>query len=344
MKPLARLKEHPWLPVLVFSLAALFSVGCSSSKSNSDANLNPLGAYITTSSDTSSGTVIDGSTIVPGSNHSPIISVPQDGSSSINGHDNAPLLTNTHAGWQQSSCLSCHNEQTTNPDHNYNDNSLCCSCHGTNGLPGFADSIPPVLSGVVVSPTANSVTITWKSDEDCISRLVLKTSAGDKMEFPVSTTYKTSHKYTVNGLQPSTFYTYELICTDKCGNKTTTSSFSTSLQFQTPAATVTPTVTPVDPVEPIEEDPFFTGFTYKDMSDGMVKITFNTREAPDSLWWYVYTKDKEEAAHDDLYGGSKSYNENIETYLEPGNYYVRLKAIVGSNTPYYSNYYPIILK
>lgn len=235
MKSFARYRLQSWLPICIAVITALFSLGCTSSRSNSGATTNPLAAYDTlTSTSTSTSTVIgDGSTITPGSLVTPVISVPEDGSTSINGHDNAPLLDNSHPGWQQSSCLSCHNETSNNPDHNYSDDSLCYLCHGTNGLPGLSDSTPPVLSSVVVSPTENSVTISWKSDKDCVSRLIIKTTAGDRMEFPASTDYTTSHKRTVTGLLSSTTYYYELTCTDKSGNKTSTSSFSSNLMFQT---------------------------------------------------------------------------------------------------------------
>ena len=337
MKHFAPFKEHPWMPICFLALAALFSVGCTSSRSKSGAIENPLAAYDTTTginSSTYTGTIIgDGNTIIPGSLNSPVITVQEDGSTSINGHDNAPLLDNKHPGWQQSSCLTCHNDTTHNPDHNYSDDSLCYLCHGTNGLPGLSDTTPPVLSSVVVSPTENSVTISWKSDKDCVSRLVLKTTAGDKMEFPVSSTYTTSHKKTVSGLQSSTSYYYELICIDKSGNKTSTSSFSSVLMFQTPAQTVTPVITtPTEEEETTEEDvdSFFSGIKVEDKGAGHFYISFRTREKPDTLWFYMY-KDKackEEIDHDDITPNNTNVytNFDVDSGQQPGNYYVKLFA------------------
>lgn len=299
MKSFSRFREHPLLAICLIAIVALFSVGCKSSRSDSGATTNPLAAYEVSNSGVNSATgnvIGDGSTIVPGSLNSPVISVPEEGSTSISGHDNAPLLDNKHPGWQQSNCLTCHNDTTNNPDHSYNDDSLCYLCHGTNGLPGISDSVPPVLSGVVVSPTDSSVTISWKSDEDCTSRLVIKTTEGDKMEFPVSTSYSSSHKKTVTGLQSSTTYYYELVCVDKSGNKTSSSSFSSVLSFQTLAKTVTPVVTTetesggTNDSELDETSGYFK--TVKVQSDGMnvAKIDFETLATPAArhFYWYIF--------------------------------------------------------
>ena len=358
MKSFARFRVHPWLTIFFIVVVAFLSVGCKSSRSNSGAVTNPLAAYEqvagsnsgsgsnTGNCSSSSGNVIgDGSTIIPGSLNTPVISVPEDGSATINGHDNAPLLDNKHPGWQQSNCLTCHNETTNNPDHNYNDDSLCYLCHGTNGLPGLSDSTPPVLSSVVVSPTENSVTISWKSDEPCTSRLVIKTTAGDKMEFPVSTTYESSHKRTITGLQAETTYYYELTCVDKSGNKTSSSSFSSVLSFQTLAkSTVVVASSPESGEEGGEEENldetngYFKSFTIVSNGLNIATIDFETLATPeaDVFWWYVYPSKAEarkKAAgtnvwHDDIYANStRKYHDNSDPI---GNaeknkvYYVRI--------------------
>ena len=297
MKAFARISEHPLLPICIVIGLAFFSAGCSSSRVNSGATTNPLGAYTqdTSSTNTSNTVIGDGNTIVPGSSNTPIISVTEDGSNSIDGHDNAPLLDNKHPGWQQSDCLTCHNDTTNNPDHNYTDDTLCYLCHGTNGLPGMADTTPPVLTSVVVSPTDSSVTVSWKSDEDCVSRLILKTSAGDKMEFPVSSNYTTSHKKTISGLQSSTTYFYELVCTDKSGNKTTSSSFSSNLTFTTLEKVVTPTVSTETEQEETTENldetgGYFTSVKVNSPGNNAVNIDFITKSTPEArqLYWYIF--------------------------------------------------------
>lgn len=296
MKSFTSYRMQSWLPIILAIIAAVFSVGCTSSRSSSNATSNPLAAYdtVTGTSTTTNSVIGDGTTITPGSLNSPVITVPEDGSTSINGHDNAPLLDNTHPGWQQSNCLSCHNDTTNNPDHNYSDDSLCYLCHGTNGMPGMSDSTPPVLSSVVVSPNENTVTISWKSDENCVSRLILKTTEGDKIEFPVSTTYTTSHKRTISGLQYATTYYYELVCTDKSGNKTSTSSFSSNLMFQTPEKVVTPVVsttgtsTGTDTEE--EGDNLFKTVEVTSTGQNVAVIRFEVNSTPvaRTFNWYIY--------------------------------------------------------
>ena len=296
MKSFSRFRAHHLLTISLIAGVALFSVGCKSSRSDSGATTNPLAAYTTsTSTNTSTGTVIgDGSTMVPGSLNTPVISVPDDEISSINGHDNAPLLDNKHPGWQQTDCLTCHNETTNNPDHNYNDDSLCYLCHGTNGLPGMTDTVPPVLSSVVVSPTHNSVTISWKSDENCTSRMVIKTVEGDRMEFPVSTSYTTSHKRTVTGLQANTTYYYELTCIDKSGNKTSSSSFSSVLTFITSAAPVeipdstTTTVETGTEMGQEASDSYYKNVKIEPLGGRNIRINFDTLSSPEATGFYYY--------------------------------------------------------
>jgi hypothetical protein len=343
MKSFARFRVHHLLTICLIAVVALFSVGCKSSRSNSGATANPLAAYTTTNEpNTYSGTIIgDGSTMVPGSLNTPVITVPDGEASSINGHDNAPLLDNKHPGWLQTDCLTCHNDTTNNPDHNYNDDSLCYLCHGTNGLAGMTDTVPPVLSGVVVSPTHNSVTISWKSDENCTSRLVIKTIEGDKMEFPVSTSYSTSHKRTVTGLQSSTTYYYELSCVDKSGNKTSSSSFSSVLSFITSAAPVVPVVTPTTEQESEETEPpesFFQNVKFIDQSGLKGKISFTTLSTPkvNKFYWYLYKTKEDAKAKNNKWIGSDDFNSNLTfTYseqvfgnnLEAGKtYYIRVHA------------------
>ncbi|MDD3149056.1 MAG: hypothetical protein PHD82_17330, partial [Candidatus Riflebacteria bacterium] len=275
MKPYHRLRDHSWLLLIILTAATIFTAGCSSSSSDSGGNVNPLGAYQTNT--TGTGLPTDGVVQNPGQISSPVISVPTDGSG-VNGHDNAPLLDNMHPGWQQASCLSCHNDTTRNPDHNYTDDSLCYLCHGTNGLPGFGDNIPPIISGVVATPRSDAVTITWKSDEECLSRLVLKTVAGDRLEFPVSTTYKTSHKYEINGLLPLTNYTYELICTDKSANRTSTQAFGV-LSFTTLEKSATGTSTSgTSPTDPPETNSIFTSLDVTSSGPYKVNVSFTIKE------------------------------------------------------------------
>ncbi len=209
---------------LLVMVASLFSLGCSDSNGNDNVT-NPMSVFTSTSG-SGTGLPTSGQVSGVGAIESPIVSVPTTNDGRRD-HTNAPLLDNWHPGWQQSECLSCHTDQSRIPDHSYPDTSLCYLCHGTNGLPGFGDGTPPVIKGVVSAPTANGVTITWTTDEPAITRLILRTTAGDKMEFPVSNDYAQSHRFAVTGLLSSTRYTYEIIAIDKNQNKATSASFGT---------------------------------------------------------------------------------------------------------------------
>ncbi len=325
MKPYRRLHEHSWLLMIVLAAVTIFTAGCSSSSSDSGGNVNPLGAYQTTTDGT--GLATDGVVQNPGQISSPVVTVPTDGSG-VNGHDNAPLLDNMHPGWQQASCLSCHNDTTRNPDHNYTDDSLCYLCHGTNGLPGFGDNIPPVISGVVATPLQSSVTLSWKSDEECLSRLVLKTVGGDRLEFPVSTTYKTSHKYEIGGLLSSTYYTYELICTDKSNNRTTTQTFGV-LSFTTLEKAATGTSTTTTPTTP-EVNTIFTSLDITDSGPYKASVSFTIKE-PAACIVYLFAKGGTNPIDDENLGTiNGSYNGQLFSLNADTTYDIRIFATVKS--------------
>lgn len=223
MKSFSRITRQSLYLTLALVGVAFFSAGCTSSRHTSN-QVNPIAAYQTTSP--SGQLPTDGQTKNPGAINTPIVSVPLQGDS-IDGHQNAPLLDNMHPGWQQTDCLSCHDSSSKNPDHFYTDSSLCYLCHGTNGNPGFSDQTPPSISGVNTSPSIRSAIVSWRTDKECVSRIVVRTVEGDRLEFPVSGTYSTSHRYEVVGLQPATTYYFELINTDKAGNKSSSATIGT---------------------------------------------------------------------------------------------------------------------
>ena len=323
MKSYRRLHENSWLLLLFFTAAVFLTAGCSSSSSSSDGNLNPLGAYQTTNP--TGGLPVDGSTQTPGAITSPIISIP-DGTGTIDGHDNAPLLDNMHPGWQQASCLSCHNDTTRNPDHNYTDSSLCYLCHGTNGLPGFGDNIPPVIAGVVTSVTDVKATISWKSDEECLSRLVLRTQTGDRLEFPVSMSYKTSHKYDLSGLVAQTRYTYEIICTDKSGNRTSSASFGT-LTFTTLDKIANTADTSTTGTEE-EVESFFTTLTIQKDGSFKCKIKFDLKAAAICTVYFVRAENNTLADQELLSGGQNitSFDSTLSGLQADTSYIVFVEA------------------
>jgi len=219
------------LPVLALGSAFLLA-GCSDSTHERSVAINPMAAY--SSSTNTSGTPTNGVTQGVGAIDKPIVNIPypSDGRSD---HTNAPLLDNWHPGWQQANCLTCHTDQSRIPDHSYSDTTQCYLCHGTNGLPGFGDDVPPLIRGIVAAPAARTVSISWSTDEPCISRLIVRTQEGDRLDFPVSSEYQTSHRFVVNGLLPATKYIYEITAIDRANNTTTTSSIG-QFSFNTLAA------------------------------------------------------------------------------------------------------------
>ncbi len=234
---------------LLMVTAAVVLGGCSDSTRDPGLPGNPLSVYTSTGSP--SGLPTNGATTGVGAIDQPIVNIPI-GNDGRRDHVNAPLLDNWHPGWQQAECLSCHTDQSRIPDHSYADTSLCYLCHGTNGLPGFGDNIPPVIKGIMASPNLNGVVITWTTDEPAITRLILRTTAGDRMEFPVSADYAQSHKFTVNGLLSGTTYEYEISAIDKNGNKATTSTigrlyFTTLTSSSTTKTTTGGSTTPPPP-------------------------------------------------------------------------------------------------
>lgn len=250
--------------------AAVFLGGCSDSTRDPGLPANPLSVYTSTGSPT--GLPTNGATTGVGAIDQPIVNVPI-GNDGRRDHTNAPLLDNWHPGWQQAECLSCHTDQSRIPDHNYADTSLCYLCHGTNGLPGFGDNIPPVIKGIMTSPNLNGVLITWTTDEPAITRLILRTTAGDRMEFPVSADYAMSHKFTVNGLLSGTTYEFEITAIDKNGNRSTTATIG-RLYFTTLSPTTTTTATTGTTTPP--DNSIIQGPSFADLDKFSVRVLWTT--------------------------------------------------------------------
>ncbi|MDD3375928.1 MAG: hypothetical protein PHF08_00605 [Candidatus Riflebacteria bacterium] len=341
MKTNKRIRGHQWLFLAVAFAVALISVGCTSNGVSSGGNTNPLGAYqpITqTGTGTSTG-VIDGNVTGPGAITSPIVSVPDNGSS-VGGHSNAPLLDNYHPGWQQSSCLSCHSETSKNPDHSYADDSLCYLCHGTNGLPGFGDTTPPIISGVAVAPLENSVNAQWKTDEDCVSRFIIRTALGDRMEFPVSTTYKNSHSFSVSGLQADTTYYYEIICVDKSNNSSSTSSFG-NMSFQTlPASEIIPPTTDTGTGTETETTSFFSNVSVKSGGPFRIDVKFNVSEACTCTVYFVRKANGTLADSQNMYVAS-AYDGFVTGFAANTEYVVYVEAKTNGGQEYSTKKYNV---
>ena len=259
-----------WAAAMFF---VLITVGCSDSTTDVGHQLNPLIAYEPVGGG-NSGLVTTGETQDVGAIDHPVVTQPQ-GEDGRNDHTNAPLLDNWHPGWQQESCLSCHTDQSRIPDHSYTDTKLCYLCHGTNGVPGFGDNIPPIIRNVSVAPAQTSAVFSWKTDEPCLTRLVVRTVEGDRLEFPISVDYEVSHSYRVEGLVPDTLYYYEVQATDRMGNKATTATIG-KMNF----TTLEQRVVVVGPGGggDVDEDAFFTSFVVTVKDSFTVDLVWSTKE------------------------------------------------------------------
>jgi glucose/arabinose dehydrogenase len=140
----------------------------------------------------------------------------------------------------------------SNFDHaDWADAKLTC-----NTASGGGDSSPPVISGIVSTPTAGSSTVSWTTDEPATSQIDYGTTTAYGTSSPLVTTLATSHSQVLTGLSPVTTYHYRLRSSDAAGN----TAFSTDATFTTDASGSTflsdlPTTgSPVNGWGPFERD------------------------------------------------------------------------------------------
>jgi len=90
-----------------------------------------------------------------------------------------------------------------------------------------ADIIPPVITNVThTTPTFDSVTITWATDENSDSLVRYGTSTGTYDLSKSSATMVTSHTLTLTGLSSDTLYYFVVSSTDCSGNSNVSSEHS----------------------------------------------------------------------------------------------------------------------
>ena len=105
------------------------------------------------------------------------------------------------------------------------------------------DTTPPVISAIVATPTSDSATITWTTNEPASSQVDygLDTGYGSVVSDPALVT---SHSLTLTGLAASTLYHFKVTSVDAAGNPAS----SADLTFTTePPTLVSIAVTPADP-------------------------------------------------------------------------------------------------
>lgn len=320
--------EKGVLIILCLITFTIFFTGCSDRTYDPGVPANPLSVYTPTQS--TGGLPTDGNTTNVGAIDKPIVNTPINGDGR-NDHTNAPLLNNWHPGWQQADCFSCHTDQSRIPDHNYPDTSLCYLCHGTNGLPSFGDNIPPTIKSIVTSPTHNAVTITWITDEPAITRIILRILNGDKMEFPVSTEFKTSHKFYLSGLLPSTTYEYEIIALDRNGNRSTTASIG-KLNFTTQVSSPTTTST----TGTSEATTIFAGITITNIESFSARVIWQTT-IPTTCAIELINVSNGTKTDINAGGPAQNFNKLLEGLSANTRYYVTIIAVDSNGNTYKSS-------
>ena len=82
---------------------------------------------------------------------------------------------------------------------------------------GANDITAPTISEIKVVPGSDQATITWKTNESSISRIVYGTSTAYGLEVK-TTSYITSHSLVLLNLSPSTTYHFQVKSRDSAGN------------------------------------------------------------------------------------------------------------------------------
>jgi len=114
--------------------------------------------------------------------------------------------------------------------------------HGYSYNQPQTDTTPPVISNIAnTTPTTNSVTITWDTDENSNSLVRYGTVSGTYTNIESGTSMATSHSITLTGLNPETTYYFVVNSTDTNGNsnQSVEYSFITAIPDTTPPSSVT---------------------------------------------------------------------------------------------------------
>ena len=110
------------------------------------------------------------------------------------------------------------------------------SATSTNATLTTGVAAAPVISGVTASnPTANSVTITWTTDQPATAQVNYGITAGYGTLSPATTTLTTNQVVSLTGLTPNTAYFFQVISANSSG-----SSVARNFTFTTPAVAATP--------------------------------------------------------------------------------------------------------
>jgi len=163
------------------------------------------------------------------------------------------------------------------------------------------DSNPPAITDVAnTTPTTDSVTITWTTDEASDSLVKYGTAPGTYTDSEPTTTMVTSHSITLTGLSMSTTYYFVVNSTDASSNSNESEehSFTMAAESITSPELISCVITPTPPVAQgtnVSIDCLFSeGVDYEiriENATGVLieEIGSGTAKDPDPKWWNTTT-------------------------------------------------------
>jgi phosphodiesterase/alkaline phosphatase D-like protein len=127
------------------------------------------------------------------------------------------------------------------------------------------DTTPPVITAVVATPTVNSATVTWTTNEAADGQVEYAATLPGEVSTLV-TALTTPHSITLTGLTPNTTYYYRVRSRDAAGNL----ALSTILTFRTLTPDTTPPVITAVVATPASNSSTVT-WTTNEAADGQVE-------------------------------------------------------------------------
>jgi hypothetical protein len=88
------------------------------------------------------------------------------------------------------------------------------------------DATAPVINGISVAPTTNSITISWTTSEPSTEQLRYGVGYTITQQTPESGTYSTSHSIRITGLSSNSTYSFQVYGRDPAGNSVLSASQS----------------------------------------------------------------------------------------------------------------------
>jgi hypothetical protein len=85
--------------------------------------------------------------------------------------------------------------------------------------PPPVDTVPPSITDIVVSPTDESIVVTWTTDEPATGQVEYGKSTDYSSTTALNKDLSTSHKITINWLETNTTYHFRIMSEDSTGNQ-----------------------------------------------------------------------------------------------------------------------------